>query len=237
MTKCFFAFGTTPRMRGVMRKDCSLSKLNDEQQADLFDWLSTDSLESVKQRVAKPVPDGFGIKTHTTSLGRFYRQRHADLRQRDLAETIALASANAHEDGKAFIESARRNHAHATFALANAPVTASGYRAVANTLFQHDEIGLRRGFLEVARQNVAISRERLEFDRTQFEYNAARAALALHAELAAIHGLADIDDEEKIWRVRRRLFGASAEPPNGSPSDSKPADPSPASEVTRGGGQ
>jgi hypothetical protein len=188
-----------------MRKDCSLSNLTEEQLADLFDWLSTGALDAVKQRVAKPPPDGFGIKTHTTTLARFYRQRHSEIRNRDLAE--ALASAPTVEKCKPFIDSARRNHAHATFTLTNTPLSATNYRAVSTTLFQHDDLELRRGFLEVARENVAISRERLEFDRTQFEYNAARAALSLHVELAAIHSLTDIDDEEKIWRVRQRLFG------------------------------
>ena len=92
-----------------MRKDCSLSKLTHEQQADLFDWLSSDTLDSVKQRVAKSPPDGFGIKTHITTLSRFYQQRHAEIRDRDRADAIASASAN--QDPKPFIECARRSHA------------------------------------------------------------------------------------------------------------------------------
>src|SRR6202008_1428933 len=111
-------------------------------------------------------------------LARFYKQRSEQLRERDLAD--AIASAAPHQNGKAFIESARQSHAHATFTLANSPHSTATYRAISNALFLHDEVELRRGFLDVARQNVAITRERLDLERTQFEYNAARAALALH---------------------------------------------------------
>jgi hypothetical protein len=51
-----------------MRKDCALSVLSEEQQADLFDWLTTDTYDVVLRRIAQPPPDGFGIKTHINSL-------------------------------------------------------------------------------------------------------------------------------------------------------------------------
>ena len=54
-----------------MRKDCAFSSLTEEQQADLFDWLST-IYDVVLKRIAQPPPYGFGIKTHINSLHRFF---------------------------------------------------------------------------------------------------------------------------------------------------------------------
>src|SRR3954462_14367721 len=68
-----------------MRSDAALSKLNEDQQADLFDWLTTDTYDVVLKRIAQPPPDGFGIKTHLNSLYRFYEQRQAAIRAYDLA--------------------------------------------------------------------------------------------------------------------------------------------------------
>ncbi|HUS37104.1 MAG TPA: hypothetical protein VM680_17290 [Verrucomicrobiae bacterium] len=243
-----------------MRKDCALSKLTDEQQADLFDWLHTDTYESVLKRMAQPVPDGFGIKTHINSLHRFYQQRQAELRALDLAnllprtqdsgprtqdfsppqdfrpsgepsssggpegEELRQSFENAQdcfptqdaglrtqncENANRFHEAAKSAFSHSTYVLANSPSTPATYRSLSRTLHQHDDIAVKREFLDVARQQLALSSERLQFDKTQFEYNAARAALALLPELTAIDQTRDIDDEAKIWKVRTRLFGAS----------------------------
>ena len=68
-----------------MRSDAALSKLTGEQQADLFDWLTTDTYDVVLKRIVQPPPVGFGIKTHINSLYRFYEQRQAAFRAHDLA--------------------------------------------------------------------------------------------------------------------------------------------------------
>lgn len=76
-----------------MRSDAALSVLNEEQQADLFDWLTTDTYDVVIKRIAQPPPVGFGIKSHINSLYRFYEQRQAALRAHDLAALSAQAGA------------------------------------------------------------------------------------------------------------------------------------------------
>src|SRR4051812_22731342 len=67
-----------------MRSDAALSILTEEQQADLFDWLTTETYDVVLKRIAQPPPYGFGIKTHLNSLYRFYEQRQAAIRAHDL---------------------------------------------------------------------------------------------------------------------------------------------------------
>jgi hypothetical protein len=233
-----------------MRSDAALSKLTEEQQADLFDWLTTDTYDVVLKRIAQPPPDGFGIKTHINSLYRFYEQRQAAIRAHDLAivcgthpssgsplpqgeesevrevsqraasdphwegesplepNNLPLSSGSHCENGNRFYEAAKSAFSHSTYVLANSPLTGATYRAVSRTLHQHEDISVKREYLDVARQQLALARERLQFDRAQFEYNAARAALAILPELIAIDQMTDIDDEAKIWRVRDRLFGA-----------------------------
>jgi hypothetical protein len=215
-----------------MRSDAALSKLTEEQQADLFDWLTIDTYDVVLKRIAKPAPDGFGIKTHINSLYRFYEQRQAAIRAADLT---ALSSKELASDSVPSVTSVVKNSeptqslpfllaaksafSHSTYVLANSPLTPATYRAVARTLHQHEDISVKREYLDIARQQLALSRERLQFDRAQFEYNAARAALAILPELIAIDQMTDIDDEAKIWRVRDRLFGASPSPHSQMPND------------------
>jgi hypothetical protein len=244
-----------------MRSDAALSKLTDEQQADLFDWLTTGTYDVVLKRIAQPPPEGFGIKTHINSLYRFYEQRQAAIRAQDLAalstqerrgtapraplpsspQSSALSpqsfenTQSSVPGPQSFFTAAGAAFAHSTYILANSPLTTAGYRAVSRTLHQHENICVKREYLDVARQQLALSRERLQFSRAQFEYNAARAALAILPELIAIDQLTDIDDESKIWRVRDRLFGASPSPlegeggrrpGEGSASQSAPSAPS-----------
>jgi hypothetical protein len=236
----------------LMRKDCALSKLTEEQQADLFDWLTTGTYDDVLKRIAQPPPKGFGIKTHINSLFRFYKDRQAQIRARDFAslseathwegeapdepytgsplppgeesevrdqaapEFLSKSAIRNPKSGientQSFFNASQIAFAHSTYILAHSPLNPATYRAVSRTLHQHEDAALKREYLDIARQQLALGRGRLQLDRTQFEYNAARAALALLPELNAIDQLNNIDDEAKIWRVRDRLFGSAPLP-------------------------
>jgi hypothetical protein len=201
-----------------MRSDAALSKLTEEQQADLFDWLATDTYETVLKRIAQPPPDGFGIKTHINSLYRFYEQRQAQLRAVDLANIVAATQSavlgpQSCENAHNFYTAAQAAFSHSTYMLAHSPLTPATYRALTRTLHQREDIAVKREYLDLARQQLSLARERLQFDRAQFEYNAARAAIAILPELVAIDQMPHIDDEAKIWRVRERLFGISGSAP------------------------
>jgi hypothetical protein len=237
-----------------MRKDCVLSKLTEEQQADLFDWLTTDTYDVVLKRIAQPPPKGFGIRTHINSLFRFYKERQGEIRARELISLvepshregqgsicregeapdephIQNSSGNSTQSSvlgpQRFYNASQIAFAHSTYILAHSPLNPATYRAVSRTLHQHEDNALKREYLEIARQQLALGRERLQLDRTQFEYNAARAALALLPELVAVDQLNDIDDEAKIWRVRDRLFGSpsGSTPASGVSVGASPTDP------------
>ena len=215
-----------------MRKDSKLSKLTEEQQADLFDWLSTDTYEAVQERLAKEPPDGFGLRLHINTLFRFYKDRLAHQRALDLASLPAdpetqrslstnLSSvASAKEESSAtvearsprnsFIDASRDAHAHATWMLAHSPGNLAAFRATGRALHAHDELAIKRDFVAIARDQLTLSRERLAFDREQFEFAAARAALAVLPDLIAIHNEKTLTEEARIHRVRLRLFGPDA---------------------------
>jgi hypothetical protein len=213
-----------------MRRDCVFSSLTDEQQADLFDWLSAESYESVKKRIALPPPDGFGINAHINTLFRFFQQRQALNRARDLADVIAAIPPNSLSadpsskslaNGAAsakdqllapqsyFLAASRQAHAHSTYVLSHSPLNPGFFRAVSRVLHQREHASIKREYLEVARDQLALARERLQFERAQFEFDAARAALAILPDLNAIHQRHDLDEEAKVARVRQRLFGIS----------------------------
>lgn len=201
-----------------MRKDCVLSTLTGEQKADLFDWLATDTYDVVLKRIAKPPPTGFGIRTHRNTLHRFYQESQARARALDLAD-LSAKNQQSVPDAQPFYTASHFALAHSTYVLANSPLAPANYRAVSRVLSQREDASLKREYLDVARQYVAVARERLQFDRTQFEYNAARAALALLPELVAIDQMNGLDDEAKIWRVRDRLFGPSPAVPSQMQND------------------
>ncbi len=205
-----------------MRCDAALSILTDAQQADLFKWLSEGSYSSVQERLAKPPPEGFGLRVHATSLARFLREYSARLRAEDFLLAQQDASAAQPDSSEAFLAAATFSAAHATFLHAGSSLNLATYRAVVRSLQQHKNAALKNGFLEVAREHVAIARARLELDRQEFQYNAARAALSVLPDLNAIDRLAGIDDEDKIWRARQRLFGSCPPPTSPGPGPASP---------------
>jgi hypothetical protein len=61
-----------------------LDQLSPEQQEQLIDWIESFTAKEVLEKVAAPEPEGFGIKTHATSLRRFYDKWHASQKTEDL---------------------------------------------------------------------------------------------------------------------------------------------------------
>jgi len=62
-----------------------LDSLEPEQKDQLMTWMELYEIEQVLEKVAAPPPEGFRIKTHITSLRRFYRREKI----RDAQENIA----------------------------------------------------------------------------------------------------------------------------------------------------
>jgi len=61
-----------------------LDSLNSEQQDQLITWLELYPVKDVLEIIAAPPPDGFGIRTHITSLRRFQQQAQVGGKDDDL---------------------------------------------------------------------------------------------------------------------------------------------------------
>jgi hypothetical protein len=61
-----------------------LDQLSPEQQEQLIDWIESFTAKEVLEKVAAPEPEGFGIRTHATSLRRFYDKWQASQKTEDL---------------------------------------------------------------------------------------------------------------------------------------------------------
>src|SRR5689334_1039798 len=83
-----------------------LESLEPEQKDQLMTWIETLDIEQVLEKVAARPPDGFGLKTHITSLRRFYRREKI----RDAQDNVALArAASLHPNDLELIREAATN--------------------------------------------------------------------------------------------------------------------------------
>ena len=74
-------------MNRKVRSESVLAQLSEEQQETLYDWLLGASYQEVQVRLAAPPPEGFGVKTHYTSLRRFFKRRNQEA-WRELLEEV-----------------------------------------------------------------------------------------------------------------------------------------------------
>ena len=71
----------------------TLDSLTDDQRATVYDWLLDFPTKEVVEKVAQPAPEGFGVKTHVTTLRRFKDRRWAELAADRIQAATQLASA------------------------------------------------------------------------------------------------------------------------------------------------
>ena len=69
----------------------NLESLPAEAQAQIIAWLDVEPRRRIVERIAKPAPEGFGIRTHVTTLARFYTRHLANERLADLELAKSLA--------------------------------------------------------------------------------------------------------------------------------------------------
>jgi hypothetical protein len=188
----------------------NIESLPAEAQEQIIAWLEVESRRKVLERIAKPDPEGFGLKTHLTTLNRFYARHLAKERQanRELAKLLAPGAAGDPTD--AAVSSLISDFA---FQIATKPRRKiEAFKALSYWM-------LRRSELEQHEREVNLVEERLSLDRQKWEYDIARQVLLHHAELAQISGNATATDEEKINQARATLFNrqASEMPPRLAP--------------------
>jgi hypothetical protein len=174
-----------------------IEELPEDAQSKIISWLECYSARRVVEMIAEPAPAGFGLRTHITTLRRFYA-RHATASQPDEMEMAkAFVGLEVSEMGNA-TETLLKQWA---FQIASQPQrTGSAFKALSRWSLQSREQQYRILQLE-------LSKERLQLERARFEFNAAREALNHHSSLGEILRDHSMDDEDKIKKARERIFG------------------------------
>jgi hypothetical protein len=179
------------------RFDSLLFQLSEEQQAQVYDWISVLGYAKSRDRLAEPPPVGLSLNTHINSLRRFYRRYSQQIESEELSE----ASSSVADSSRALLAAAEHGAHYAAFQLSAAPPHPDTFNQLSRCL-------TKQKFLKVAEDHVALARERLALDHQKFQFNAARQALLKLPELAKIMNNPATDDEDKIWAARSQLFGA-----------------------------
>ena len=175
----------------------AIESLPAEARDQIISWLETQSRRKVLERIALPPPDGFGLKTHLTTLNRFYARHVAAERPADLELAKLLAPGPSSDPVEAAAKSLISDFA---FHLATNPKRKlDSFKTLSYWL-------LRRQELEQREREIKILTDRLALDREKFEFNAARHALDHHAELGEILENPEGDNEDKINAARAVLF-------------------------------
>ena len=153
-----------------------LETLTDAQRDQLYDWLLEMPVPQVAEKIALPAPDGFGIKTHETTLRRFKRRRWAEDSADQLEDAAKLAGASAadHDTLDTGIASALKRH---FFQRASAPdATDEQLSMVARWFHRNEKHKLDVQRVQIVREKFAHKQEMDEFRK---EIATARLDLAL----------------------------------------------------------
>jgi hypothetical protein len=190
-------------MNRKARSESMLSQLSEEQQETLYDWLLGASYREVQVRLAAPPPEGFGVKTHYTSLRRFFNRRNQEAWEELLKD---LPEGNEGEGHLKMVAAARRSVVGKTYDLASSGQTLDEFGKAAKCLAAMEQIEVKRGYLRVAEEHLTLARQQAELEREKFETNTARLALEHAAKLKEIIHNHTLDDEGKIRQSRRVVF-------------------------------
>ena len=185
--------------------DNMLAQLNHEQQAQVCDWLETLGYTETLQKLAAPAPEGFGLKTHRSTLHRFYRRFSQTLRQENLADAAELRADDA--SSAVLTKGSEEALRHLALQLSTSPEAPASFKEVSRWIAQQQYLKIAEEQLALARQRVDLENQRLALDREKFMFNAARQALEHHTELGAILKNDSLDTEDKINAARSVLWG------------------------------
>ena len=200
-----------------LRADSTLSKLNQDQLDQLFDWLSDESYEDVIEQASQPAPVGFGLKLHKTTLVRFFRdetrRRHAEelshlaASSMDVSDTQSSVHSPRNSGITDLIAAARGEFAHAIYELSLATDEPENFDRLERALYHVDAVTIRQGHLALKEREAALDQQRFDFQKTQWQFDAAHLALKQAETFKEIIKDRDLDEYEKIWAARELCFG------------------------------
>lgn len=167
-------------------------------QSRILSWLECHPTRVVVDMIAQSPPEGYDLKTHVTTLRRFYARYQASSSPAELE----IAKLFVPEGVPAPLEGATDHLlTEWAFQIATSPHRTNGaFKALARWCLQAREQKQRETQLH-------LNKERLALEREKFEFNAARQALLHHDRLGKILDDRASDDEQKIYAAREQLFG------------------------------
>jgi hypothetical protein len=165
-----------------------LDTLSEEQQEQLLTWLSILPDREVLDRVTASPPEGFGIKTHITSIRRFEQRKQMEACGHDLS--LAREAKLPEVDRATMLNAASDALVQKAFQLAANP-KANGFALAALT---QSLVSLQRQKLR--EKQLDLAERRLELERKKLE-----AALALKEAQSPTEY-----QEQKIRATRETLF-------------------------------
>jgi hypothetical protein len=192
-----------------IRSNSILADLTEQQLNTLYEWIASGlTYRDVQQRCAQPPPEGFALQIHLNTLWRFFtaerRRRHAE----ELAQTQFHNVADA-PDCEQLLRTIKLELAHACYDLASQPDSTS-----INAL---SRITHRLEILRLEQQRLALEREFLAEKKRQFNFNAAREAAKYSFKIKDTLKRADLDLEDKVWKVSEIVFGPKPDSENPAP--------------------
>jgi hypothetical protein len=160
-----------------------LDGLNNDQQDQLLTWLELYPIKEVLEMVAAPPPEGFGIKTHITSLRRFQQQAQLNGKEDDLrmARRAQLTGEELDIMRRAASSALVQQAFHFTSSKTN---DSKNIAAAAKWLALLHQQELRMRELALSEARLELERKRIELNlalresksRTQFQEEKIRAA-------------------------------------------------------------
>ncbi|HYE31374.1 MAG TPA: hypothetical protein VEH27_08105 [Methylomirabilota bacterium] len=192
-----------------IKGNCSLNALTPAQQQILFDWLETHSVKQVLEMVAAPPPEGFGLKTHITTLRRFHlraRWRFQSQLTEDISDLPPSHKPGLNNSDQLTLHKLREATLHNAMLHQSDPATVA---TLGRWMLRLKEAEYRKEELELLRARLAL-------ETRKFEFNAARQAIIHQQEIATICSNTSTDNEDKIWAAREKIFGPRSdliEPP------------------------
>ena len=204
-------------MEGIKlrRIDAWESRLTDEQQRELYRWTQTPA-EQPDGNVRRPSFDECmahldELRIDRPSRGAWFRFKAA--MQKMLREELLYSVAASSESAKDLKEMTPADYALAADTFTNLAIDASmkgNDKAVgiySGAARHYREMMQQDKKLALTERAQATKEDQLKLAREKFEFDAAKKAMELAAEIKSVAADDSLDDDEKIQRVREALFG------------------------------
>jgi hypothetical protein len=157
-----------------------LETLTNDQKDQLYDWLLEMPVPKVAEKIALSAPDGFGIKTHITTLQRFKQRRWAEHTADQIEAAAELSNSTiGHPTHDTTLEngiaSALKRH---FFERASDPnATDDQLALVARWYHRHEKHKLDVQRVQIARERLAQNNRRLDLHERSVQVREGQLAL------------------------------------------------------------